>query len=300
MNLLKGTVKALQNPVELHAHLIGQRISSIVVGSDGGTALVFEIVGVILGLEHVHDVSPVGLSCHDHPGILRVRIPLHLELPGGPVHSHSVLDEGVHELRGGGKVGLVRGDDVAPRITVLRLPELREVLRRRAQGEIPGQRSSLGAHEALRSVVLLEDLIQCSHSLRGQRPVIPAPPVDLVLPGLPDVHEELLPGTGGIVQDRTVCRHRVVDGLAEMPFLRFHRHEVVPVRKDPAGNEPDLDGGRVALGLGQEADDVVEVGCGPEASIPPGTERPSLSHGYPGFVLEYEAGLHGHPHLLNR
>ena len=63
---LEGTVEAVEDAIELHAHLVGERPAGVVVGRNRRTAGRGEVVRVILRLEHVDHVGPEGLRGLHH------------------------------------------------------------------------------------------------------------------------------------------------------------------------------------------------------------------------------------------
>ena len=63
--LAERGVEAIQDAVELHAHLIGQRPARVVVRRDRRAAWILKIVRVVLRFEHVHDMGPECLSRQD-------------------------------------------------------------------------------------------------------------------------------------------------------------------------------------------------------------------------------------------
>ena len=65
----------------------------------------------------------------------------------------------------------------------------------------------------------------------------------------------------GVVEDRLVRRHRVLHRLAEVPFLRRDRGQIVPLGQQLGRHERDLGRRRAADRLGQQPDDVVERGA---------------------------------------
>ena len=66
---VERTVKAIQNPVELDAHLIGEGPAGNVIGGNRRSARVSEIVGMVLRLEHIHHVGTERLRRLDHQRI---------------------------------------------------------------------------------------------------------------------------------------------------------------------------------------------------------------------------------------
>src|SRR5579863_8537295 len=66
VDLYKRAVKTVENAIELDAHLERKRPAGDVVRRGGRSAGIFEIVRMILGLEHVHHVRAEGLrGFHD-------------------------------------------------------------------------------------------------------------------------------------------------------------------------------------------------------------------------------------------
>lgn len=62
----EGAVKAVEEAIELDAHGIGQRPPGGVIGWDGGTAGIGEVVRMVLRFEEVEDMGAEGLvGLHD-------------------------------------------------------------------------------------------------------------------------------------------------------------------------------------------------------------------------------------------
>ena len=61
-----GAVNAVEDPVELHAHLIGERPPGDVVRRSGRRAGIWKDIRMHLRLEHVHHVGPERLRRGDH------------------------------------------------------------------------------------------------------------------------------------------------------------------------------------------------------------------------------------------
>ena len=116
-----------------------------------------------------------------------------------PVDLDAGGDQDVDELGRGQEVGLVGGNDVAAGVALRRVAE--ELLERS------------GRPIALRG----------RDHLRRHGPAIPVPALDGVLAHEPDVVQELLAMPRGVVEDRLVGGHRVIDRLPEVPLLRRHR-----------------------------------------------------------------------------
>ncbi len=118
----------------------------------------------------------------------------------GDVH----LPQRVDELDRGREVRLVRRDDVAARIAQFRLPQR-------------GPRLGIVRRK-------------CVHAGRRRRPRVLAPSGDRALPHLEDVEQQVLAVARRVVDHRAIERHRVIDRLFELPFLRRDRVRVVAIR----------------------------------------------------------------------
>ena len=105
----------------------------------------------------------------------------------------------------------------------------------------------------------------------------------------------MIPVSGSVVQDRPVRRLRVFDGLSEVPFPRLHRQREVALGQLPLGSEWNLDRSRIADGLGQQPDHVLEVRRGSQATVPPRRVRPAGSHGRAPLPLLDEPPVHRGP-----
>ncbi len=112
------------------------------------------------------------------------------------------------------------------------------------------------------------------------------------MPHLPDVEQKLFAVPRCDVEHRPVGRHRIVDRLAEVPRLWLDRIRQVAAGQLPVGQQRDLDRRRVADRLGEQPDDVVEVGGGAQSAIPPGGIVRARSHRHAGLVFRNEPVVH--------
>ena len=107
-----------------------------------------------------------------------------------------------------------------------------------------------------------------------------------------DVVEQVLAVAGGVVDDGAVERNRVVDRLPELPLLRRNREGQIAVRNLALQHQRDAHRRRVADGLGQDRDDVVEVAGVADAAIPPAVIRPARCHRRARLALAGQALVH--------
>ncbi len=98
------------------------------------------------------------------------------------------------------------------------------------------------------------------------------------------------------VEDRVVVRHRVLDGFTEVERARLNRVRHVGARELHVEHERNLDRRRVADGLGQNADLIVEVRGRPDAAIEPGGIRRAGPHHGARFPLGREARVNRRSH----
>src|ERR1035438_2290750 len=91
------TIESIQDAIELDAHLERQRVSGDIVGRNGRTAGITEIVGVILRFEHIENVGAKGLRSLDNPGTCWIMFARDVEDRGGAMDCDTGLDEGRSE-----------------------------------------------------------------------------------------------------------------------------------------------------------------------------------------------------------
>ena len=97
----------IQDSIELDTHLICESPTCIVVWGCRRPTRIRNVIGVILGLEHVEDVRSERLCCLHDVRPLRVIFSVDDERRRGPVHCNAGLDQRVDEFRRGEKVGLI-------------------------------------------------------------------------------------------------------------------------------------------------------------------------------------------------
>ena len=83
-----------------------------------------------------------------------------------------------------------------------------------------------------------------------------------------------------------------------MPLLRRDGRGVVAGGYELLRAELDLDGRRVALRLGQDTDDVVEVARGADVAVEPGRVARARAHGRARFAFGHQPAVHGGAHSL--
>ena len=203
-----------------------------------------------------------------------------------------VLYQGVDELGGRGKVGLVGGQDVTPGIPLCRVAQnLLEVAR-------------VGSAEALLPLITCVRFARHRgpdgiYALGMDRPVVTASPLDRVSSHQVDVVQQSFAISRSIIENRTVGGDRVVDGLAEVPTLRRDGEWEVVAGKLPLGHELDLDRRGIPLGLREKPDHVVEVSDRSETAVPPGGVARPRPHRRPRLPLGHESAVHGGAHHLD-
>src|SRR5260370_13804610 len=89
---LERTSESVQDAIELHAHLICQRVAGDIIGRDGRTTWITEIVGMILRLEHIENVRPECLSRFHQPGSSRIVLACDVEIRASALNRDSRLD----------------------------------------------------------------------------------------------------------------------------------------------------------------------------------------------------------------
>ncbi len=112
-------VEAVENAVELHAHLVGERPTGVVVRATRRAAGIGEVVRVVLRLHHVEDLPARGLRRLDHERAGRIVLSRDGERPRRLVDVNADVAERVHELDRREEVRLIRRNDVAARIALV-------------------------------------------------------------------------------------------------------------------------------------------------------------------------------------
>ena len=255
---------------------------------------------MILGLEHVDDVRAPGLRRLHDIGAGRIGLAVGGQRRGRLQDLDADEAQRVDELGGRRSVGLVGGNHVDARVAPRRILQHGGVGRERQApssaaaapsacgGRVrrclggghrrrcttPPRTTPAAAASARRSVSRRRGRchrgLETSHVFVRDGPVIVRSALDLVRPHLVDVVEELILVARRQVEHRVIGGDRVVDRLAEVPLLGLDRRRQIRARQDLAGGRRDLHRRRVADNFGQQADDVLEVGRGPQAAVPPG------------------------------
>ena len=215
VDFFERPVEALEDAIELDSHREGQCVAGVVVRRNRRTTLVLEVVGVILGLEHVEDVWPERLGRLNHVGAGWVALPGHLEIARGPVNGDTVLDQRVQELDRRGEIRLVRRKDVSPRVPIFRLSQHGEVLIRHTAGAAESLCLPLPSPAPTRrnrGVDLVDQRWM-------NRPAVTASPLDGVPAHQVAVVQHRFPVPRRVVHHGPVGCYRIIDGLAEVPLL---------------------------------------------------------------------------------
>ena len=113
---LEGPLDSVKDAIELHTHLEGERPPGAVIRRSRRTTGVRNVVGMVLGLEHVEHVRTKGLGGLHDKGARWIVFAAHAELRGRTMNGNPVLEQGIDELRRRQEVGLVGGQNVRPRI----------------------------------------------------------------------------------------------------------------------------------------------------------------------------------------
>ncbi|MNJ31664.1 hypothetical protein D3C77_263080 [compost metagenome] len=271
-------LEAVQDAVELHAHLQRQGVAGGVIGQLGRAARILQVVRVVLRLEHIQHVRAIGLGRLHHIGAGRIGLAADGEGARGALHVDARLDQAVEEGDGGGQVGLIGGDDVAARVAPRRVAQHLVI-----QGRVD-------AATAVR--LLASGGLERVDAARGDAPGVGIALVDGVLAHAPDVEQHPVLVARGVVQDGAIDRQGVIDRLGEMPGLRRDRHGQVVARQLVVGNQADLTGRRMAGDLGQQAHRVVEIGDGALHPVVPGRIAGPATHGRAGLALLDQAAVH--------
>ena len=287
------SAERLQNPVELHSHLIGERPACVVVRRSRRAAGIRDVVRVVLRLEHVEDVRPKRLRRLHHVGACRVVFPAHFERHRGALDGDSGLDQRVDELRRGEKVRLIGRYDVPARVPVGRIPHDADVRRHIGRTRRLRTTTATAGVTALRAGAVLRH--RCLE--RGHLPWCNSPRVGIAAPNrisphLVDVEEERLAITRRHVQHRPVRRQLVGDGLREVPLLRLNRHRQISLRQELVRHQGNFDRRGIADRFREKADHVVEIDGRPEPAVPPGGIARAAPHRRARLPLGDEPRMH--------
>ena len=278
-------LEAVQDPVELDPHLVGQSVAGHVIRRLGRAARIFQVVRVILRLEHVEDVRAIGLG---RPHDIRaggIGLAGDREGLGRLVHVDAGLDQGVEEGDDGGHVGLIGGDHIAARVAALRRLQHRLV-------QAGVDRRAVGAR------LVLARGGQRLDAGRGGRPAILRAALDAVVAHLPDAQKQTFPVARRVVDDRPVHRPLVVQRVLQMPFARRDRGGAVIARQLELRHQVDGRRGGAADDFGQKADRIVEVGDRPLHAVVPGGIGRGAAGARAGLILGHQAAVHGHADFL--
>ena len=274
---LEGSVEAIEDAVELDAHLKRQCPPGHVVGRRRRGAGIGDVVRVILWLEHVEHMGPKRLRGLHHERPRGIAPAADVERRGRAMHGDARLEQRVDEACRGRKVGLIARQDVAARVSRARVAYHRH-----------GADSPAPAVPARRC-----------HAARQHGPGVAAAALDRVLRHPVDVEEELLTVAGGHVEHGAIGGERVVDGTVKAPGLRSDRKREVGARELTGRHEGNLGGRGAADRFGEQPDLVVEVGGGAEAAVPPRRVVAARAHGDAGLALGGEARMHRRGHEVD-
>ena len=250
---------------------------------------------MVLRLEHVEDMRPVGLGGLHHIGAGRIGLAPDAERPGRAVDIHPGLDQGVHKGRGRRHVRLVGRNDVAARIAILRL--LQQGVEFRIDGPGAAVAGFCGRICAFRTG-RGGGFVQAVDLAGGDRPAVLGAPLDAVGAHLVDVEQQAFAVARGVVDDRPVHAPLIFDRLGQAPGLGRDGHRPVAIGQLQIRNQLHRLRRRAADDLGQQADGVVEIGDRPDHAVVPGGIGGRAAGAGAGLVLDHQAAVHGHAHLL--
>jgi len=258
-------------------------------------------------------MRPERLRRLDDVGVGRVLLAVDREGRGRAMHRDARLDQGVHETRRRAEVRLVRAHDEPARIAHLGRVQLCPVgigrartrtgtttaARSRSRASRSHRGTTASTTAAARSTGRRHLRLNRRHAPRRHRPRVFARPLNVVAAHLVDVEEERLAIPRCQIENGVVRRQRVVDRLAEVPLLRRNRRPEARVGQQLARRERNLRRRRIANGLGQDADHVVEVRGRTQAAVPPRRVRRARARRHARLVLGQETRRHRRAHQVN-
>ena len=292
---LERAIEAVEVAIELHAHLDRERPAGVVVRTRRRGTRIGKVVRVILRFKHVEHVRTEGLvALHD---VRAGTILLAADAEGrrGTVHNHTSLLHRDQELLRGEEVGLIHRNHVPTRHAQVLATEVLFVgfLRRAAATPEVGIGHGIrhwGAPTTAAASATADLGFGVGEDLRRDNPIVLATALDHVVAHAPDIEQHGLTVARGVVEDRLVGGHRVVDRLLEMPFLERLEHiRLVGEAQHARRDERNGHRRRIADGLRQNADHVVEVGHGAKAAVPPGRVRRQRAVDDTRLVLHFHA-----------
>ena len=215
------------------------------------------------------------------------------------------LDTGLlqrhNEAHSGREVALIRRDDVRAGIARLRRPHrghhllrgltIARVVRVAKPTEESHRVISLLLRATL-AILRINARLHCGIALRPDRPAVAVPHLDAIGAHLPDVEQEDLAITRHHVEHRAVRRHRIVDGLTELPRARRHRERQIGAGNLTIRDERNLHRRRAANRLRQQANHVVEVDRRAQATIPPGGVAGAKTHHHAPLLFLHKTIVH--------
>src|SRR5437868_14874691 len=104
VDLLKRAVKAVEDAIKLHAHLKGHCPAGRIIRRRGRAARIWNVVRMILRLEHIEDVRTEGLRALHHVRACRISFAVDLKSARRAMNGDAGLDEDVDKLGRGQKV----------------------------------------------------------------------------------------------------------------------------------------------------------------------------------------------------
>src|SRR6185312_9701244 len=256
--------------------------------------------------EHIENMGPESLIGLDDKGTGRVGLPVDDEGGGGLVYGDPVADECVYETNGRREIRLVGRDDITAGVAKCGVFQYAVIkaggkYTGAAGGEIRGggaaaaaQRIGGGCSPAggCRGIVGCQ-AVDLADAFGRKCPVVAAAFFDGIAAHAVDVIQQFVPIAPGIVENGIVERDRILDRLAKQPFLRCDRIGRVAVGDKTIGYQGYLRGIGATDNLGQEADDIVEIGSGAQTAVVPGGIGGAIPFRITGFPFHIQAVDHG-------
>ena len=134
--------------------------------------------------------------------------------------------------------------------------------------------------------------IGARHVFVADGPVISTAAGDLIRAHAVNVEQELILVARREIENGIVGRHRVIDGLPEVPRLRRDRRRQVAARQHLTKHDGNLGRRGAADDFRQNADDVLEVRRRAQSTVPPGRVAGPRTHGEARLVLLQKALMH--------
>ena len=224
LDRLERSIEPVEDAIERHAHLVGERVAGVVVWALRRPTRIREIIRMILRLEHVEYVRTERLVALHHVRSGGILLAGHAERSRRSIHDDTHVQQRIHELRRRREVRLVARQDVAAGIAQLRrmqhlrvildvraAPELEDGIthwcagswRRRAGGccARPHRHAGIraaptttsGSYATARGRISLDLFLHRIDAARARRPRVSVAAIDGILPHAPEVEQQVLP-----------------------------------------------------------------------------------------------------------